>query len=74
MEIHIDPHTLERAQERGAHEEEIRDVIRSGVPIQAKRGRLGKAKVYDFQQMRLNKFRSYWSTVRDLHLSDSTPT
>jgi hypothetical protein len=25
MEIHIDPHTLERAEERGTNEEEIKD-------------------------------------------------
>jgi len=30
MKIHIDPHTLERAEERGANENEIKDVIDTG--------------------------------------------
>ncbi len=56
MEIQIDPHTLERAIERGTNEIEIREVISSGSPIPAKHGRLGKAKVYPFQQERNGKF------------------
>jgi hypothetical protein len=55
VEIQIDPHTLERALERGTNEAEIRDVISSGAPIAAKHGRLGKAKVYPFQQERHGK-------------------
>jgi hypothetical protein len=55
LEIQIDPHTLERATERGANLEEIADVINSGFPITAKSGRLGKAKVYPFEQKRLGK-------------------
>jgi hypothetical protein len=56
MEIKIDPHTLERAQERGANEEEIKDVINTGIPIPAKHGRMGKAKVYDFGRKRHDKY------------------
>ncbi len=56
MLIQIDPHTLERAQERGVTEAEIKDVIDTGVPIAAKYGRLGKGKVYDFKQERHNKY------------------
>ncbi len=56
MEIQIDPHTLERALERGADEAEIKDVIRSGLAISAKHGRQGKAKVYPFQQERHGKY------------------
>ena len=56
MEIQIDLHTLERAEERGTNEEEIKDVINSGTPIPAKHGRLGKAKVYDFEHKRHDKF------------------
>lgn len=56
MEIRIDPHTLERAKERGTDEEEIKDVIETGSPIKAKHGRLGKAKVYPFNQMRKGSF------------------
>ena len=55
MEIRIDPHTLERAEERGTDEAEIKDVINSGVPIPARHGRLGKAKVYDFGRQRHGK-------------------
>ncbi len=56
MEIQIDPHTLERAEERGTNEAEIKDVINSGVSTSAKRGRLAKAKVYDFKQKRYEKY------------------
>lgn len=56
MEIQIDPHTLERAEERGTNEQEIKDVIRSGFSIPARHGRLGKAKVYDFKQQRHGKY------------------
>lgn len=56
MEIQIDPHTLERAEERGTNEAEIKDVINSGTAIPAKYERIGKAKVYDFRQSRHNKY------------------
>ncbi|MBI5100787.1 MAG: hypothetical protein HZB33_02960 [Nitrospirae bacterium] len=56
MEIQIDPHTLERAEERGTNETEIKDVILSGFSIPAKYSRIGKAKVYDFEQNRHNKY------------------
>ncbi|MCC7352599.1 MAG: DUF4258 domain-containing protein [Anaerolineae bacterium] len=55
MEIQVDPHTLERAEERGTSEEEIKDVVNNGFPIPVKRGRLGKAQVYDFKQRRHDK-------------------
>ena len=56
MEIQIDPHTLERAEERGTNEDEIKNVINTGFPIPAKYGRTGKAKIYEFKQNRLNKY------------------
>ena len=56
MEIQIDPHTLERAEERGTSEAEIEDVIHTGVSVAAKYGRIGKAKIYDFKQNRHNKY------------------
>lgn len=56
MEIQIDPHTLERATERGTDEYEIMDVIPAGFAIPAKYGRTGKAKVYEFKQTRHNKY------------------
>lgn len=55
MKIQIDPHTLERAEERGTNKEEIVDVIQTGIPIPAKYGRTGKAKIYNFNQVRLKK-------------------
>jgi hypothetical protein len=56
MEIQIDPHTLERAQQRGSNEEEIKDVIHRGFSIPGKYGRMGKAKIYSFRQERLGKY------------------
>lgn len=56
MIVQIDPHTLERAEERGSNEEEIRDVILTGSSIPAKYGRLAKAKVYNFQQHRQGRY------------------
>ena len=56
MNILIDSHTLERAEERGTNESEIKDVINTGFPIAAKYNRLGKAKVYPFQNHRQGKF------------------
>ena len=56
MKIQIDPHTLERARERGATLKEIKDVIKTGFSIPAKRERAGKAKVYPFNKKRLGKY------------------
>lgn len=56
MKIQIDLHTLERAEERGTNEMEIKDVINSGFFIQGKYGRIGKAKIYDFKQERHNHY------------------
>lgn len=49
MKIQIDHHTLERAEERGTNEEEIRDTIMTGFSIPAKYGREGKAKVHNLK-------------------------
>ena len=56
MEIQIDSHTLERAEERGTKENEIRDVINTGFTIPAKYGRIGKAKIYKFKKKRRGKY------------------
>jgi hypothetical protein len=56
MEIQIDHHTLERAEERGTNAIEIRDVIQTGFSISTKFGRMGKAKVYEFKTNRNNKY------------------
>ena len=55
MDVRIDPHTLARAEERGTNAEEIKDVILTGFAIPAKHGRVGKAKVYEFRQLRLGR-------------------
>ncbi len=54
MEIQIDPHTVERAAERGTSEDEVKDVLTTGFPITGKYGRFGKAKIYEFRQKRHN--------------------
>jgi hypothetical protein len=51
MEVSIDLHTLERAEQRGTNEVEIREVVRTGFVIPAKYGRLGKAKIHEFNQL-----------------------
>ena len=56
MKVQIDPHTLERAEERGTNEEEIKDVIETGLTIPTKYGRIGKANVYDFKQKRHDRY------------------
>jgi hypothetical protein len=56
MEIQIDPHTLKRAEERGANDKEIADVVTTGFPVPAKYGRVGKAKIYDFKERRHDKY------------------
>jgi hypothetical protein len=56
MDVLIDPHTLERPEERGTDENEIIDVINTGFSIPAKYDRLGKAKIYSFQNQRHGKF------------------
>jgi len=50
MEILIDDHAEERAPERGATEEEINDILRSGKLTIAKGNRLAKEKVYSFNK------------------------
>jgi len=55
MEIKIDSHTIERAEERGTNEKEIKDVINTGFSIPGKYGCTGKAKIYEFKQKRHDK-------------------
>jgi len=56
MHIQIEPHTLLRANERGASEVEIVDTINNGVALTAKLNRIGKFKVFDFNKFRNGKF------------------
>jgi len=48
LRIQIEPHTLERAGERGANARQIEDVLRTGTPVAAGGGRLARAKIYDY--------------------------
>lgn len=56
LKLQIAPHTLERAEDRGTTEDEIRDVIENGKLTPAKRNRLMKAKVYPYGRRRLGKY------------------
>lgn len=56
MLLQIDPHTLLRAEERGASLDEIEDVLKTGVVEDAKEGRQKKSKVYSYNQERNGKF------------------
>ena len=56
MHIQIEPHTLLRANERGASEEEIIETINNGKILAAKLNRNAKFKVFDFKQFRNGKF------------------
>lgn len=56
MKVQIDPHTLGRADERGANENEIQDVITTGFTIPAKYGRMAKAKIYGFKKKRHGRY------------------
>jgi len=56
MKIQIEPHTLQRAVERGVTEEEIIEVLQSGVNILGKFGRLGKSKIFAFNAKRIGKY------------------
>jgi hypothetical protein len=47
---------LARAEERGAHLNEIEDTLRKGIPIAAKQPRLAKSKVFIFEAERNGKF------------------
>ncbi len=56
MKIRIEPHTILRANERGATEEEIVDTIKTGVDIHGKSGRFGKFKIFSYSNFRNGKF------------------
>jgi len=56
MNIQIGPHTLIRAKERGATESEIIETINTGTDILERRGRIGKAKVFEFNSTRNGKY------------------
>lgn len=56
MIIQIEPHTLQRANERGASESEIKGTIEKGTNILGKSGRLGKSKVFPFNKEKNNRY------------------
>ena len=47
---------MQRAIERGTTEEEIIEVLQSGVNILGKFGRLGKSKIFAFNLTRIGKY------------------
>ena len=56
MKIQIEPHTLQKAIQRGATEKEIKEVLQSGINILGKYGRLGKSKAFLFNNKRINRY------------------
>jgi hypothetical protein len=56
MNIQIEPHTLQRAEERGTNIEEIQTVLEYGTEIPARGNRKAKAKVFTFKKERLGKY------------------
>ncbi len=56
MHIRIEGHTLIRAIERGATENDIIETITNGISINAKLGRMAKTKVFKFSEYRNAKF------------------
>ena len=56
MEVRNDLITLERAEERGTHVKEIKDVIETGISVPGKYGREVKVKTYEFKRRRFNKY------------------
>lgn len=57
MEIRIENHTLEQAEERGVSRDEIVETLRDGVPFTAKYGRVGKSKVFPFRKEWRGKYK-----------------
>ncbi len=51
MEIEISPHTLQRANERGTNEDEIKEVILNGEVLPSKSDRLAKEKIFSFNKI-----------------------
>jgi len=56
MNIQIEPHTLQRAEERGANMAEIQVVLEQGTEIRARGNRKAKAKVFTLKKERLGKY------------------
>jgi hypothetical protein len=56
MKIQIEPHTLQRAEERGTNIEEIQIVLEQGEEIPARGNRKAKAKVFTFKKERLGRY------------------
>lgn len=56
MKVQIEPHTLQRAEERGTNIDEIQIVLEHGEEIPARGNRKAKAKVFSFKKERLGKY------------------
>jgi hypothetical protein len=55
MEIRIEPHTIERAKERGASKEEIIETIENGFAVDAKYEKRGKGLIKEYNETRNGK-------------------
>lgn len=56
MKVILEPHTLIRAQERGASETEILEVLNTGSEEKGEINRLKKSIIFDFKSYRLGKY------------------
>ncbi len=56
MKIQMEPHPLQRAEERGTDIEEIQIVLEGGTEIHARGNRKARAKVFAFKRERLGKY------------------
>lgn len=54
--INIEPHTLQRMEERGVEKAEVIEVIRNGKDFDVKYNRHGKYKIFDFNDEYLGKY------------------
>jgi len=50
--VRFSRHALQQMSERGATEEEVLEVIRSGEPVPAKHGRLGDRENFQYERLR----------------------
>jgi hypothetical protein len=56
MKMQIEPHTLQRAEERGTNIEEIQIVLERRTEIPARGNRKAKTKVFSFKKEQLGKY------------------
>lgn len=71
MEIHFHPHALERIEERGATEEEVRATVELGEKFPVKFGRVGFRRNFPFD--RLWRGRLYSTKQLEVYAVEETP-